>query len=472
MKSHQFLPQELLDIIVSLTLEPWPAHAGSFYNAALASRLENPFLLVSKQCRQIILNDLAETLWLRLEWYGPHYPTYKVNPFGLRPPPDVASIGHGVLSGSHPIVNLVVNDKGWTPDSSPTIWTAPFNYQDFACIVDKVLQLDLKLDLSTSDLTYKTSQVVDQLIKPLLPFLLGRQAKKWDEGRDWDVKILGEHIRPSTARWHYLDFLEHAMLGYREYRRLKSMSLHAIADAFALQADAHLNNTYARHFGSESLYLAQGLEGLIFQPTSRAAKVPDFQCKKIMLEFAILATSTARHLFRTDPGWQQKRASFTFLSTNASTAWMYLGLSDLDLARWYHANGLLHSTRGALRGKFYGQSIGCVEPGPNYLAVATAMFPENAGWRRDLDESIYSLRDRFGNKWNFERDRRIRVERTTYIDSEGKQQELIGAIKLNDTRPDWEEILKHLPMLQKFGEQCVKDLEGELGIENGDWQMG
>lgn len=50
--------------------------------------------------------------------------------------------------------------------------------------------------------------------------------------------------------------------------------------------------------------------------------------------------------------------------------------------------------------------------------------------------------------------------------------EWIGLDERNDSDRPTAEVLRNLPVIQRNYKQWIKELEKELGIENGDWKMG
>lgn len=457
MESDLTLPAEILSIVVSFTLEPWPTHYGTQYQAAVTSRLKNPFLLVNRACRQFVLDDFAATLWLEMVWYGP----ILTSPVGrFCPVPNISPAALKLCLRDVPTVKLLwtgFTDQDTASDSCTESCIIPFNYQDFIYLVDQTLVTGHNLDLSVCHLTSRTAQYVDEVIKPLLSFLTYNPTR----GSQSKITMLGEHIPPPDPTFNWVKYLENAILGYKEYRRLKSLSLDGEAQSFALYASSHLSY--------RSLY--EGISSYAEQASAYSSidkdTPPRIQCMKILLEFSILADLIVNDLLQTDQLWNLERSEKFGLSIGEWTPFpnMYFGFPNLDVARHCHGNGLLNYTYqavGSNRDQVFGHKVF-----HNLLVLANAMCPENDTWRDDFDNYVQSFNDR-----EYDWERLYTLERVEYFDLDGVPHEWIGLDEDNDPDRPTAEVLRNLPVIQRNYKQWIKELEKELGIENGDWKMG
>lgn len=468
---QQVLPQELLDIIVSKTLEPWPAHIGSLYDVALSSRFRNSFLLVNKSCRQVILHDLSDTLWLEFEWHGYNPGKSATMVDELHPLPNVSPENRGSCPRIRPYIKVVITEFSH-PSELSTTFVAPFIYQEFAGLMRKCHRSGYGPCVSTGNLTIKTSKYVEEVLLPLQQLVFPT------------VPILGTTapaiLENDTSPLHEprdFGFLTKAKSWYREYQRLKSLGYTAEADMFVLHINLRLpliiKNLVRRSWCESMTWLLESPSNDTFESYQPQLT----KLMKIFLEFSILTNAILGRLLSTDSTWLMRQQTFNQTVTRVSRHERFIGLSNLDLARWYHATGMLESLHNA-SGKILFATEYRHASIRNFLAAAVAMFPQNEEWRRDLEENS----QRFYEQACVQAKLDYPPKKYTYSDLRSVQIDWIYSSHIlasedasfrhdsHNDPPDY--AFEKLFTFQELAAQQVKELERELGIENGDWKMG
>lgn len=344
------------------------------------------------------------------------------------------------------------------------------------------------LYIKSFHLTDHITRVIKERVEPLPALILTFPAAPYP----WTIPIVpiksDVTVDPDHDRLTCFEsILESATLVYREYCSLKSQGLHNEADIFIFLADAYIWPRYASYLRRDAINPDIGSldSERVIDAFSRPYSKDDLhisimQCRKVMLEFAILANAAYSRLIITDLVW-----AVQYKPTQPESSWhsmnhgRFFGLSDLDQARWYLSFGLAMircsafwtsaSSPPAHSARAFDMEITW---GKEYLSLAMANFPDNDVWKQEITTSISMSRELLDpgvlNELSLQSfdTPPPQAHYQRYLDSQGGWRTYIGDVEIDGL---WAENFMYLAELQRFTIPCVAALEERLGIVDGKW---